>query len=92
MAQMATTPVYKCRKCGTPVAVTMLSSGAHDNDGSRLVSHMQNLHKIILCSECRRAYNYFAQQNRTNEFWLNPHAVILAVKDDSGLDYYRRKG
>lgn len=90
MADMATIPVFKCRRCGTPVYVTKLSS-RNDPDASKLKSFMQNLQKIALCNQCRKIYNWLASQNRTNEFLINPHIVILNVVDNSDADYYGRK-
>ena len=87
MSQMATTPVYACRKCGKPVYVTHLSS-INDPDSKKLMEMMQVLGKIVLCPPCRRAYNWYAQQGREDEFLLNPHLVIYNVVDKSGINYY----
>lgn len=92
MAQMATNPVFACRKCGTPVIVSHLSSMRDDADSSLLKELMQGLKDIALCKYCRLKYNWYASQGRSDEFLLNPHIVIYNVVDVSGLDYYRRKG
>ena len=89
MSQMATTPVFKCRRCGKPVAVTHLSM-RNDPDATQLKAAMQNLQKIALCKYCQMVYNWLAAQDRTNEFLINPDAVILSVVDVSGADYYGR--
>ena len=89
MAQMATIPVYKCRRCGKPVYATHLST-QKDEGAKMLQAFMQNLQKIALCRECQRIYNWLAQQDRTDEFLVNPHIVILNVVDNTELDYYGR--
>lgn len=91
MSQMATIPVFKCRKCGNPVAVKSLST-INDPSAEKLKGLMQNLSKIALCKYCQMMYNWYAMQDRTAEFYTNPHVVILNVLDFSGADYYRRNG
>lgn len=91
MSQMATVPVFACRKCGKPVYVTHLSTKADDPQAENLRILMRGLSSIALCKECRKAYNYFASQNRANEFLLNPHIVIYNVRDNTGVDYYGRQ-
>lgn len=90
MSQMATVPVFACRGCGKPVYVTHLSM-RDDPDASKLKKAMQNLPKIAMCKYCKMKYEWLAAQNRTDEFVLNPHAVIYSVVDSSGIDYYGRK-
>ena len=88
MAQMATIPVFACRKCGAPVYVTHLSSVGNDADASKLKELMQGLADIALCKYCQMKYNWYASQNRSDEFLINPHIIIYNVDDKSGLDYY----
>jgi len=90
MAQMATIPVFACRRCGKPVYVTHLSS-AKDPDASKLKELMKGLSDIALCRNCRETYNYLASQGRSEEFLINPDGIIYSVVDNSGVDYYGRK-
>jgi hypothetical protein len=89
MAEMATIPVYACRKCAAPVYVTHLSS-IDDPKAEKLKDFMQNLGKIALCNKCRKAEMWYAQQGRSDEFLVNPGIVIYNVVDNSKLDYYGR--
>jgi len=91
MAEMATTPVFACRVCGKPVLVTHLSS-LNDANAEKLKMFMQGLSKIALCDYHRQVYNWYASQNRSDEFLLNPNIVIYNVVDKSNLDYYGKKG
>ena len=90
MAQMATVPVYACRRCGDPVYVTYLASNK-DPNGEKLRAMMLNLQKIALCKGCLKVYNHLASVGRSDEFLINPRTVIYNVHDHSGLDYYGRK-
>lgn len=92
MAQMATVPVFACRKCGRPVYVTHLSSIGKDPDASRLKELMKGLQDIALCKYCQMSYNWYASQGRSDEFLISPNIVIYNVVDISGNDYYRKKG
>jgi len=91
MAEMATIPVFACRRCGKPVLVTHLSS-RKDPTAEKLKGFMQNLQKIAMCKDCQAAYNYLAAHGRSSEFLLNPNVVIYNVLDHTNLDYYGRKG
>lgn len=90
MSQMATIPVYACRKCGKPVYVVHLSM-RDDPKAEKLKGAMQNLQKIALCKYCLMMYNWLALQGRSDEFLLNPEIVIYNVVDHSKADYYGRK-
>ncbi len=89
MAQMATVPVFKCRRCGTPVYVTYLASQGSDPDAAKLKELMNGLADIALCGHCQAVYNYLAARGRSDEFLINPQPVILTIEDTSGLDYYK---
>lgn len=91
MSQMATTPVYACRACGKPVAVTVLRTTVDDPQATLLKSFMAHLHEIAYCKECRKKQIYLQSQGRGNEFLVNPKGVIYAVVDDTKIDYYGRK-
>lgn len=93
MSQMSTYPVLACKVCGKAVVVKHLSTKGVDNDGSKLFELMQGLPDIALCAEHRRQYNWFARQNRADEFIkaaLNPQGVLYNIIDETGLDYYGR--
>jgi hypothetical protein len=90
MSQMATIPVFACRRCGNPVYVVHLSA-YNDPNSEKLKGMMQNLPKIALCKPCMAQYNYLASQGRSEEFLLNPNIVIYNVVDNSQVDYYGRK-
>lgn len=90
MSEMATIPVFACRRCQKPVYVVHLSAN-NDPDAEKLKGFMQNLQKIALCEDCLKIYNYLASQNRSSEFYVNPHITIYNVVDNSTADYYNRK-
>lgn len=90
MAQMSTVPVFKCRSCGGAVYATHVESYGNDADASRLKIIMSGLAEIAVCPACRRRANALAQ--RGQEMPLNNHLVILSVIDNSGIDWYRKKG
>jgi hypothetical protein len=94
MSKMATVPVIKCRGCGAAVYITHLSTARPDADAKQLRGLMQGLPSIALCRSCRNVYNYYAGQNRADEFFshlFNPDIVLLSVHDYSGADYYKRE-
>jgi hypothetical protein len=68
MSQMSTIPVFTCKRCGRPVFVTHLSTSDADPELTRLREMMSNLKKITLCNDCRRAYNWYAMQGRTQDW------------------------
>lgn len=90
MAVMATTPVFACRICKAPVVMSAMSF--NDASAEKLNKIMPNLYKVALCPHHRRVYNWYAKQGRSNEFLLNPDPILYQVIDNSGLDYYKRKG
>lgn len=92
MAKMATVPVFACKVCGKAVYVTDLSTRGQGG-ADELKALMQGLKSIALCAEHRKAYNYYASQNRADEFiknQLDPATTIYNVRDESGVDYYGR--
>jgi hypothetical protein len=92
MAQMATTPVFACRRCGKPVYVTRLVTNKSDPQAELLQSFMPELGKIAYCADCRAVWNQLASVGREHEFLSSPDTVIYNVIDNTGLDYYRRNG
>ena len=84
---MATTPVFACRSCGRPVAVTHLSS-INDPNAEKLRSFMKHLADIAICPECRKKQLWLMAHGEPSEFRVNPNGVIYSVIDKSGLDYY----
>lgn len=91
MSKMATVPVFACRVCGKPVYFTHVQTAVSDPEGKILDEMMYHLSNVALCAEHRRHYNWYASQNRADEFFkneLNPQRVLYNILDESGLDYY----
>ena len=85
MSQMSTIPVFACRVCKRPVSVSHLVTYENDPDGTKLTRLMKSIADIALCSECQNIRDYYARQNRANEFLtnqLNPHKVLYRVDGD----------
>ncbi len=80
MSQMNTVPVFKCRVCGKPLAVTMLRTTKPDTDGQMMNQLMANLHKIAICNDCRLRMEYLQKNNRGNEFYMSDEIVLLSNK------------
>ncbi len=87
---MATTPVFACKSCGRPVAVTHLSS-INDPTAEKLKSFMQHLSDIAICPNCRKRQLWLQGHGDANEFRINPQGIIYSVIDKSGADYYGRR-
>ena len=90
MSQMSTTPVFACRICKKPVVVTHLSTTNSDPQNELLLKLMKAVADAALCPFHRKQYEYYASQERGDEFLMNPHLVLYSVNDESGLDYYGR--
>lgn len=61
-------PVFKCRVCGKPVFVTLLDTTRPDPDGVLLHKLMGGLAKVALCNWHQRQKNWYASQNRLEEW------------------------
>ena len=68
MSVMQTRPVFLCRRCKRPLVVTHLSTVQSDPDGTLLHDMMSNLHKIALCKHCQRQRNWYAQNDRIEDW------------------------
>lgn len=68
MSMMKTRPVFQCRRCGKPVVVAMLATQVEDPDGELLHVMMHNLKKIAYCGFHRKQRNYYASQNRLEDW------------------------
>lgn len=68
MSQMSTQAVLKCKYCGKKIVVTQLSTSKPDPQAEQLYEFMNNLEKIAICPSCRKKYNYYAKQGRSDEF------------------------
>lgn len=85
MSQMSTTAVLKCKYCGRPVYVTQLRTTKADPDAELLNEFMHNLNKLAMCRTCRKKYNYYSQQGRSEEFLRGMISPIdLDVKGKNG--------
>jgi hypothetical protein len=84
-------PVFACRVCRKPVYVTHLSTHLNDPDGKVLMGLMKAMRDIALCPECQRKRDWYANQNREEEFLkneLNPNSVLYNVVDNTGIGWY----
>lgn len=79
MAEMKTMPVFKCKRCGRPVTVKHLSTNQPDEQGAQLFKWMKKLGEIVLCEDCRMAYNYYAAEGRMQDFDASPAGMLLTV-------------
>ncbi len=89
MAQMGTTPVFACKHCGKPVAITL--STTVDPGAVLLREFMQHLQDIAICPECHKKQLWLQAHGQESEFKVNPRGIIYNVIDNSGMDYYGRK-
>ena len=94
MSQMSTVPVFACRVCGKSVYATHLVTRIDDPDGKVLNALMKGLSEIALCPEHQRQWNWYASQNRADEFYsnlFNPQGVLYNVRQGkTGVDWYGR--
>lgn len=94
MSKMSTVPVFACRDCGKAVYATHLSTNLDDPDGNLLRVLMKGLSEIARCPECQKRWNWFASQNRSDEYYknfYNPQGVLYNVRPGvSQVDWYGR--
>jgi hypothetical protein len=68
MSVMQTEPVFLCRRCNRPLVVKHLSTTSADPDGRLLHEFMANLHKIAFCDLCRKQRNWYAANDRIEDW------------------------
>lgn len=92
MSQMSTVPVFACRVCGAPVFATQVATYVDDPEGKVLEALMKGLSEIAFCPEHRRQWNWYASQNRADEFYanlFNPEGVLYNIRQGkTDVDWY----
>jgi hypothetical protein len=61
-------PVLRCKRCRAYIVVKEMQTYRPDPDGSMLREWLRHLEKTALCPNCQNQYNYYASQNRLQDW------------------------